>query len=61
MPSLTNGRYYMNLNLEIESRGIRAKAGDATTEEAISVLKAANIDWQGTSQILTMSDLEVGR
>ena len=45
------------LNLEIESRGIRAKAGEATTEEAIIVLGAANIHWQGTSQPLTAADL----
>ncbi len=46
------------LGLNIKSRGIRANADDPTTPEALSVLKAANIDWQGTSQILTMSDLE---
>ncbi len=46
------------LNLEIESRGIRAKAGEATTEEAIIVLGAANIHWQGTSQPLTATDLQ---
>ena len=46
------------LGLNIKSRGIRANTDDPTTPEAISVLKAANIDWQGTSQILTKSDLE---
>ena len=46
------------LGLNIKSRGIRANTDDPTTPEAISVLKAANIDWQGTSQILTKSDME---
>ena len=45
------------LNVEIESRGIRANAGDATTAEAILVLSQAQIHWQGTSQPLTVADL----
>jgi protein-tyrosine-phosphatase len=42
----------------LESRGIRANAGDATTEEALIVLVAANINWLGTSQRLSIADLD---
>lgn len=46
------------LNVEIESRGIRAKFGEPTTKEALLVLSKAQINWQGTSQQLTIEDLE---
>ena len=42
----------------LESRGIRANTGDATTEEALLVLVEANIHWQGTSQRLSIADLD---
>ena len=46
------------LSLVIQSRGIRANAGDPTTSDALMVLLAANINWQGTSQMLSVTDLE---
>ncbi len=46
------------LGLNIKASGIRANADEPSTPEALSVLKAANIHWQGTRQIRTMSDLE---
>ena len=42
----------------LQSRGIEANLGDATTEEALLVLAEANIHWQGTSQRLALADLD---
>ena len=50
--SLTN-----NMSIEVVSRGIRANAGDPTTAEALLVLAEAQIQWQGTSQQLSVTDL----
>jgi protein-tyrosine-phosphatase len=47
-----------DLNLEIESRGIRANLGDPTTPEALLVLARASINWHGTSQLLSAEDLQ---
>jgi len=46
------------LSFEIESRGIRAKPGDPTTVEVLMVLSQANINWQGTSEQLSIADLK---
>jgi protein-tyrosine-phosphatase len=47
-----------DLNLQIESRGIRANLGDPTTPEALLVLARASINWHGTSQLLSAEDLQ---
>ena len=46
-----------NMSIEIVSRGIRANLGDPTTTEALLVLTKAEIYWQGTSQQLSVADL----
>lgn len=45
-------------SLEMRSRGIRANNGDPTTPEAILVLSTAGINWQGSSQVLSLDDLK---
>jgi protein-tyrosine-phosphatase len=47
-----------DLNLEIQSRGIRANLGDPTTPEAVLVLAKASINWHGTSRLLSAEDLQ---
>ncbi|MDB9753611.1 hypothetical protein OAB29_05605 [Oceanospirillaceae bacterium] len=46
------------LNVDIKSRGIRAKFGEPTTKEALLVLSKAQINWQGTSSQLLLEDLD---
>ena len=46
------------LSVAIESRGIRANTGDATTAEVLTVLVEANINWQGSSKKLSVEDLD---
>ncbi|MCO4838158.1 MAG: hypothetical protein KC426_08740 [Oceanospirillaceae bacterium] len=46
------------LDIELESCGMRANAGEPTTKEALLVLSKAQINWQGTSRQLTIDDLE---
>lgn len=45
-------------DLEIQSRGIRAKPGEPTTEQALWVLSKAQINWQGKSAQLLIEDLQ---
>tara|TARA_B100000780_G_scaffold261122_1_gene213342 strand:- start:130 stop:486 length:357 start_codon:yes stop_codon:yes gene_type:complete len=47
----------MALDMAIKSRGIRAKEGAPTNADAILVLTAKGIQWQGTSQQLQLADL----
>jgi protein-tyrosine-phosphatase len=47
-----------NMSIQIVSRGIRANTGDPTTAEALLVLAEAKIQWQGTSQQLSITDLK---
>lgn len=46
------------LKLDIKSRGTAANHGDATTIDALLVMQAVGIDWQGSSQLLSLDDLK---